>query len=1258
MGHLLFDITPADVQALNDVDARTLVAKLCEAEIRAHGGSAVGLIAGGAQTAPDGGSDVRVTADIERFQAGFISRAQTVFQVKAEPMPKARIRAEIRPRGVIRPILQELAREGGGYVIVSTRDNLAEPSLLSRRAAMTDALGGDAPGLHVDFYDAGRVAFWLQQHPGVVLWVRSRLGRNLSGWSPYGAWSASDRPADDIYLIDDAARLRSDGGRNALSIADGLAALREALGEGKAARLVGLSGHGKTRLAQALFDERVGDGALPQAAAVYGDVGRGVDPAPRAVAEQLAALGRRAVLVVDNCPGSTHRGLVEVARQPGSRLSVLTVEYDVGEDGFEDTAAFRLEAASDDLVADLLKQRAFDLSQTDRGTIAAFAKGNARMALALARSAPKRGSLSALNDAELLERLFGRNPGPHVRAAADIASLVVSFDLETSEGDGAEAPLLAELGGMSMDDLHAAVVELQRRDLVQRRGPWRAVLPQALADRLCRVHLDKLRTERVWDVLVRRAPSRLFASFCHRLGRLHDQPTAVTLAERLLAAAGPLGDPARLSGAGIKAFELLAPAALDAALAALERTLAGEQAADVLALDHPHRARLARLARALAYEPDLFARAISIVAAFARDEPDDFRHEPARDMFEGLFKILLSGAAAPPDVRFDVVRRWIERGDLMLAARAIEASLQAHHFISSHSHDFGARQRDFGWRPRGPTETQSWFESALACLIELGRKDRNAAARVLGARFREAWSVVLLRPKLIACAREIGAGGFAQDLWFEVCETLHYDREETATPDRDLLEQLEAELRPMSVDDLFRAHVLSSGWAWRDPGGGDAMQSIRTSADRARSLGAAAVADAGLLDRHEAELFRTQQSQTMNFGRGYAAAVPDLDAGWTELRLRLQRVGDGANNVSVLDGYLAEAREKDRALTEAWLDAAIDDPVLGQWLVSLQAMAGIDAAAVERLHRALDVGRAPARTYRWLAGGRAMDDTPPDQLRGLLLKLAGVTDGYEPAIDIFGMRLHSERQKPGRVDPAIAEVGRDLLAVARFERSNDTMFAHHLGEVAAACLGDPALQALARAVAERLRAAILDHSTDPYAYQGVATALFRHHPTVALDTFVEDEETWWALDGLVCGIERDPDEAVPQERVPIAAADAEACLGWASAAPETRVPRLAEAIPYAEGGPEGLQWTPLARRLLDGPHGSAALQVFADRFLPGVFWGSFLDQLLRRRPLLEALLAHADSAVASEARHQLARLEAAAEKAAAVDRDPHDQAFE
>jgi hypothetical protein len=56
----MFEITADDIAQLNDEDLRSLVALLCEWEMRTRGLPVSAVTWGGSQNAPDGGIDVRV----------------------------------------------------------------------------------------------------------------------------------------------------------------------------------------------------------------------------------------------------------------------------------------------------------------------------------------------------------------------------------------------------------------------------------------------------------------------------------------------------------------------------------------------------------------------------------------------------------------------------------------------------------------------------------------------------------------------------------------------------------------------------------------------------------------------------------------------------------------------------------------------------------------------------------------------------------------------------------------------------------------------------------------------------------------------------------------------------------------------------------------------------------------------------------------------------------------------------------------------
>jgi hypothetical protein len=220
-----------------------------------------------------------------------------------------------------------------------------------------------------------------------------------------------------------------EGGKGA-SAADGLTAIRDILHEPRnVVRLVGLSGVGKTRFVQVLFDSRVGDRSLDPSIAMYCDMGDDPDPQPVALASNLIAQQTRSILVIDNCPPELHRRLSEACRAAGSRVGLITVEYDIRDDDPEETDVYRLEASSDELIEKLIRARFGNISPVDVKTIAMFSGGNARLVIALAGTIKKNETLEGLTDENLFLRLFNQRHGhdESLLLTGEACSLVYSF---------------------------------------------------------------------------------------------------------------------------------------------------------------------------------------------------------------------------------------------------------------------------------------------------------------------------------------------------------------------------------------------------------------------------------------------------------------------------------------------------------------------------------------------------------------------------------------------------------------------------------------------------------------------------------------------------------------------------------------------------------------------------------------------------------------------------------------------------------------
>src|SRR6266496_1062932 len=105
----MLEVTSDDISKLSDDDLRSLVALLCEAELRRRGLSPSGVTWGGDQNAPDGGLDVRVSLSRKSAARGFIPCLATGFQVKKSDMTPKAILKEMRPGGKARAMISGLA---------------------------------------------------------------------------------------------------------------------------------------------------------------------------------------------------------------------------------------------------------------------------------------------------------------------------------------------------------------------------------------------------------------------------------------------------------------------------------------------------------------------------------------------------------------------------------------------------------------------------------------------------------------------------------------------------------------------------------------------------------------------------------------------------------------------------------------------------------------------------------------------------------------------------------------------------------------------------------------------------------------------------------------------------------------------------------------------------------------------------------------------------------------------------------------------
>lgn len=974
----VFNIDPSFIQALNSKEAEELIVRLCRAELRSQNISEVYVTYSGNHIANDGGVDIRLADSELIFKKGFIRAENTIFQVKAESYSPAQIYKEMEPKGKIRDVIVDLKAVNGAYIIVSTKDYITDKPLQKRIQKMRECLKKHnlEQYILVDFYDSGRIANWVETHPSVATWLREKIGKPLKAWKPYGAWAYREEDSTSEYFVDNKARVLTPySNTNCVDISQAIAQLRGELKQPSSIRLVGLSGVGKTRLVQVLFDPKVcpESACRPAENVIYTDLADDPNPTPQQMLENVQAQNADAVVIVDNCGSETHASLTNIIERKSNRLRLITIEYDIRDDLPESTSCYRLESASPDVIRKILKQRYEILSSNDLDRIVDFSDGNARVALAVADTAKRGGELAQLRDAALFTRLFHQKyqENDELLKCAQAASLLYSFDGENFAEDG-ELALLASFAEVSVQTFSRYLVELKRRGLLQSRGQWRALLPHAIANNLARHMLEPLTADFFYKRLIEQASERVALSFTRRLSFLHESSQAQELAAYMMGANRKLGDLLKLDKLERQMFNNLAPVHPVKALDLFQKA---SQDKRFTSLNNLHRLDYISLLRRIAYESEFFETAVLTLSQFALAETTTSYGSSTKHTLASLFQCYLSGTKAEPKLRCQVVKPFLvsaKEAEQELGLSMLRSGLKTHNFQLSFNVEFGARRRDYGWHPSAADRT-GWYKSWINLVASIyNDKHLKAALRsIMAEALLRLWGKFGVDEELTKLAYQWHTESSWPEGWASFKRLLVTESTNSSPASLEQLKELVAHLAPTNlVEELYATIFVDSVTAtyslditsnenetldlWPD----SELYEKLTKATEA--IGTKAAKSPEILKRLIPELCSTSNNSVElgYFGKGVGEHYHDVNELLKLIRNHMESVAPAKVSLLWVRGVLAGWKEQSPNDLEIFLDTAATDPVWSKQFGELKVHSKLNQRQFDRLMKALDTGRS------------------------------------------------------------------------------------------------------------------------------------------------------------------------------------------------------------------------------------------------------------------------------------------------------------
>jgi hypothetical protein len=1200
-----FDITHEHIKKLTESQLPQLIGKLCEAELSKLGIPISYVTYSGNLKAPDGGIDVRLSAPASEEFRGFLPSNNIGFQVKQIDggMEPSKIINELG-NGTLPSEVRKLADSGGTYIMVSGHDNVSASMLSNRKNTISNLYKEPS-----DFYDGSKIAQWVNTHPGTVLWVREQIGEPLIGWKYYKNWSSS--PSDQPYILDEQARLRPTG-KDPIAIDAAIDLLRCELQKPHAAvRLVGLSGMGKTRLAQALFEANIGTIApLRTEWAVYTDTADEPHPPAIEMINRLAQQGRRAIMIVDNCSLVIHKRLANQLKDiHHAPISLLTIELDVTEETeSETTAYFRLEPASYTLIQKIIQQHVPRLIAPAIARILDLSGGNARLALALAKGLATTDKVSDLTDREIFDRLFyqGSAPNRDLEKTAQACSLVNAFYIEP---DNFEIPRLAAIVRQDSHTFYANLQELKRRQLLQQRGRQAAILPQALAKHLAHRAWEDCAPSILQQQLDTDDAPRLRLSLSRRLGTLNDCEPAHKFAQAWLAPGGILGPQAPLTRETFDLLENIAPIAEDAALQRLSRPLPE----DLL-----NESGVFSLLAKLAYAPERFQRSVSLMTKLSSQTND----RNIERYFCNLFYPRISGTHAPLTARLEFIESLLHSNtpeSVSLAKKALDAVLSNyHHSFTFDDFNFGSQNRNFGYIPKDREEHINWYRATLdwslkyACQADaVGDAIRSSIA----SNIRGLWlGFPEFRNELSEILEKVSAMIFCPKISNSLSKIIECDSDMLSASDIETVNAVIIKLSPRELRDRIRDSLkiqyynryITDKMAFKE-------SQISIGVDLANNL--------DLLSEFLQDFFHPNSDQhaVFNIGVGLVKGAANLDAIWSKL---IEAVSDTDQSIQIFRGFLHYAHSLNSDWTEQKLEECLNHPRFLREFPTLQFQAGLNERGFLRLLKSAALEGCPVDQFSNLAVHLERSQVPISsaiELIDILMKRGG---GFFAGVSILADYIRLKPSENTLVELALLFLQKcQIHSNIEWNQVEDicSLIKHGLpGQD-----GDPA----ANYIAQQLSEIMLNQESSEKLSQIIKT-MIEIKPEITLEKLERTnfKKAFWAQRVLREAIQETPVDTL---------------WAWADAAPSTRYLWLAEFVTLFSSSPGHTEATYREKHLAKAlalieraPNRQEVLNKYGNGFMAGYEgWpGNLSERYDEFRALLAPWQTHNDPIIQKWAR--------------------------
>ena len=1044
-----FEVTGEHIKVLNERMFPHLLRRLLSAEALANDLPADGIHVAGNIAASDGGEDGRIEWTGGPDRTAFLPSRLTQFQLKAGKIPPAAAGRDVLTReGEVKDMVRSVLEAGGHYVMLSAHP-YAQKGIEARKTRIRGALR--SAGMTIDddqvhFRDADQIAEWVNRYPSVAIWVKEQTQPGTIG--PFRSWFHWANRAEhhgSPWVEDE-------------RLSDLRAHLHKRVTEPRGiARVVGLSGVGKSRLALEAFGPDTEEAGTPLLSdlVLYADESEAGPAAINGIVQSLADMGTRAVVVVDSCGLDTHRVLAGMVSRPGSRLSLITIDDEIPS-GTPDETTFKLDEAPPSVIEAVINQASPGLPSEDRRRLMHFSKGFPEIAIRIGQKWPTVPVAHATADDLADAFVLGRRPRESEQLLRKSAALLATFGLVEVEppADGGPDGELCEIASrgrnLAAADLRAAVLELGDRGVVRRRGRFVVLQPRPIAMKLAERQWREWNRAEWDDVLAGGAAnSRLRTMAAKQLALLNTTPISKDVVSHVCRPGGPFD---RIDGGGPKAIHaevLSSLAEIDSEIVAAQILRCLDGVGDLSEIQGDAHQHLVWALEKIAFHPDTFEDGARLLLRLAVAENETWSNNNATGQFKALFPKHLGNTAADGIARLSMLDEAADTDDPVQRSIVVESLIAGSatdffsRFAGAETH--GSRPALESWYPATKEAAAGYIEGCVVRLARFAERDDEfgvAARTDLGGHLRSLISVGFLDTVEKVAHQVDGRIG----LWTEAMESLgHFLEYEAAGADCKVtarVRTLIAELHPKSLESRVRFLVTEMPWDFPCGEKLDFELREQRQVEAVRTLAAEIVEQPEVLKGVLPQLSRGEQRMACIFGEAVARAIGrgDSPVDWLDrIALAVTETPENERNFDLLSGYVAGLAEHRPDAAEAFKQRAARSPQLAPALPLICSRLGIRPSDIGLVIDALQTGLLPVwRLGQWASGG-VLAEVPTSEVAILFDTLLDHSaEAFTEAIELMRMYAHGA---PDRLDGFRPHIRKVAENVARWQRLQGNVMA-------------------------------------------------------------------------------------------------------------------------------------------------------------------------------------------------------------------------